>query len=397
MPLMNFILNVKKIRRKILYKSIEMDLNNRFATQQSELIPVEFGNLRSKIIAYMESMRCDVKNPSLYKYSASQTVPVLYASTYAAMTFHLLDHLNNFSSSDREEWLEYFAQFQSEDGLYRDPNIAVPLAESEDWWGWRHLFLHVAAAISALGGVVQKPIRFLEPFLNLDYLVYWLEGRNWSERPDFVSNEVQNLGAMLQYSRDFHNDEKARAAVDCLLDWLIKNQDKETGFWGGYDHTPTSLSRGVQTGYHLWLLFFYDDYPIPNVERIIDHALATQNKFGGFGVLSNSSACEDIDSIDPLVRLSLLSDYRRSDIVEAMQRAQRWILVNMNPDGGFVFRRGEIFVYGHNLMSSGPNQSATFPTWFRSLSIGYLAKLLPEHFGNFNFQFLNCPGYQFFK
>ena len=68
---------------------------------------------------------------------------------------------------------------------------------------------------------------------------------------------------------------------------------------------------------------------------------------GGFGVPRNSSACENIDSTDPLARLYFMTDYRRDEICSALKKAFFWVLVNVNPDGGWVFRRGEEFCYGH--------------------------------------------------
>jgi hypothetical protein len=68
----------------------------------------------------------------------------------------------------------------------------------------------------------------------------------------------------------------------------------------------------------------------------------------------------------------------------------------MNSDGGFVFRRDEPFMYGHEKMFSGINESDIFSTWFRSLSLAYVSKVLRKSaIGRFNWQFLECPGYQF--
>jgi hypothetical protein len=53
-------------------------------------------------------------------------------------------------------------------------------------------------------------------------------------------------------------------------------------------------------------------------------------------------------------------------------------------------------LYGHENMFSGVNESALFPTWFRTLSLAYLGKVLPEsNVGRFHWQFNDCPGYQF--
>ncbi len=353
-------------------------------------------DMLTRTLTYIERMRVHQDPYGRYRYADSQSTPVLYASTYAAMTRHLCGTLQGLPDNDREQWLKYFAQHQDDDGLFRDPRVENRIAETEDWWGWRHLALQVVISVTALGGVVPRPFAFLEPFLDQDALISWLGSRDWKRRPDFVNNEVQNIGTLLQYSRDFHNDERARRAMECLFDWLEARQDPRTGFWGEPYDTPTLLSRGMQTGYHLWLLFFYDKRPVRYVERIIDSSLATQNDLGGFGVALNSSACEDIDSIDPLARLSLMTDYRRDEVRAALRRALPWVLVNMNDDGGYVFRRGEPLVYGHERMSSGIDESAMFPTWFRTLSLVYLGQALPESaVGDFDWQFVDCPGLQF--
>jgi len=383
-----------RIRRRRIMRDLSLQLEG----WEERIGQVRIEDIRTRTLSYIERLRVDHSWYGSYRYSGSQSVPVLYASTYAAMTRHLYGDLQNLADSDREQWLNYFAQHQDDDGLFKDPLVENELAATGDSWGWRHLMLQVITSVTALGGIMQRPLAYLTPFLDLNNLTSWLESRDWERRPDFASNEVQNIGAALQYSRDFHNDERAGRAVECLLDWLESTQDSRTGLWGGPCDTPALLSRGVQTGYHLWLLFFYDKRPVLYLERIIDSVLATQNELGGFGVVPNSSACEDIDSIDPLVRLSLMTDYRRDEVQAGLRRALPWVFVNMNDDGGFVFRRGQKFLYGHERMSSGCDESAMFPTWFRTLSLAYLAQTLPDTVvGSFDWQFPHCPGLQFFE
>lgn len=202
----------------------------------------------------------------------------------------------------------------------------------------------------------------------------WMESRNWQVDPASVSNEIQNHAVILQYARDFQREAWCGDSLQEMYDWLEKTQDSATGLWGVRFDNPVDLSNGVQTGYHLWLLYFCDNRPIPHIERIIDSCLATQNIYGGFGVPLNSSACEDIDSIDPLVRFSFLTDYLKQDIREALEKAFGWILVNANPDGGWVFRRYEAFQYGHEKMRAEAEESSMFPTWFRTLTLAYSGK-----------------------
>ena len=378
------------IRNKLFFHRLERMVNS------VKIQQLNVNSLRLKTLSFVESMRVQGKPTGRYRYSKSQRIPVLYASAYAALTRHLYRDLHTLTDVEKEEWISYINTFQCDDGLFRDPVVSNEIAETEVWWGWKHMTMHIIMALTALGGITLRDFTFLDPLLDLDALVGWLKSRDWENSACNVSNEVQNVGTLLQYSRDLHNNERAGHAVDCLLDWLEETQNPETGSWKYPLDSAVNRSFAIQTGYHLWLLFFYDTRPIRYIERIIDSALTTQNKLGGFGVALNSSGCEDIDSIDPLVRLSMMTDYRNDEVQAVLKRALPWILANINDDGGFVFRRGEQMVYGHELMSSKINESAMFPTWFRTLSMAYLAKALPDScVGNFDWKFIQCPGLQF--
>ena len=332
-----------------------------------------------------------------YYHSASVNKCTLYSSIYAVSVRHLLNGLQ-LSDPRKNEWAEYIQSFQCDDGLWRDPAVANEIAEIEDWWGWRHLTCHALIALTALGSVAKNRFKVLEPFYEDGFIEKWLESKDWEGKADSVSNEILNYGTLLQYARDFHNDRRAKKTLTEMYDWLDLHQESKTGLWGPSPIDKRSLSIGVQTAYHIWLLYFYDKRQIRYIERGTDSCLATQNKVGGFGVELNSSACEDIDSIDPLVRSYFLTDYRRDDIKKALTKAYKWVLVNMNEDGGFVFKRGEPLIYGHKLLSSKADESAMFPTWFRTLSLAYLSKVIdaPE-LKKINWNFVDCPGYQFWR
>jgi hypothetical protein len=357
----------------------------------------DFEKIREETLNYIKLNKRAEDFIGAYSYKPKGP-SLLYASCYAVLTFHLYGVLDDISTEDKKKWINYIQTYQSADGLFRDPAINIPLAEDVDWWGWRHLTLHAFMALTALDGIAQNEFELLNFFRKPYAMVGWLETRNWKLDPAGVSNEIQNYGSLLQYARDFQNQSWCQDVLDELFIWLDRHQDPGTGLWGNSFNTPHLLSYGVQTGYHLWLLYLYDKRPIQYMERIIDSCLGTQNRLGGFGVELNSSACEDIDSIDPLARFFFMTDYRRDDIRGALEKAFYWVLINKNPDGGWVFRRGEKFCYGHKLMTANPNQSTMFPVWFRTLSLAYLGKALPDSpIGNFDWEFLNCPGYQFWN
>ncbi len=367
--------------------------------------PMNTNILRQTILAFVATHR--IGAAGRYRYSAGCTAPTLYSSCYAALTRHLLNDLDALQASERVEWITHLNAHQDDDGLFRDPVIF-----GQGWFkgdpldcGRPHLTCHVIAALACLGAVAAKPLRRLDPWRDPDVLVSWLEARDWGARVAWTGNEIMNVGTLLQYSRDFHNDARSGKAVSVLLEWLsMHHVNAAVGVWGDVDVSdPIWRSHAVQAAYHWWPLFFYDRVTPPHIERAIDTLLSTQNPHGGFGWgVHNpadpflSSACEDIDSIDPLCRMMQLTDYRRADIQAALAKTADWVLTNQMPDGGFVFIRNRPFEYGHPELRGAAGQGAMFPTWFRLLSLALIGKALPGHaLGRTHWRFMCCPGMQF--
>ena len=376
-------------------------------TSGSAVSHVSADVMRAGTLAFIERHRAPERGPGAYRYSTSVTQPTLYSSTYAAMTRSLYGDLDSLPQTERMAWVDYFTSHQDDDGLFRDPVISGQGWYAADplWCGRSHLTCDVLTALTCLGDVARKPFRWLGPWRDRDGLIGWLEGRDWAERVAWTGNEIMNVGRLLQYSRDFHADDAAGAAVEAMLEWLGANHvSPDTGVWGDGDVSdPIARSHAVQAAYHWWPLFFYDDVAIPHAARAVDTVLATQNPAGGFGwgvhnpgEPFTSSACEDIDSIDPLCRMMQRTDYRREEIRAALARAADWVLTNRMPDGGFVFVRNRPFEYGHPELWGEANRGAMFPTWFRTLSLSLIGKALPEHpLAQVDWRFAQCPGCQF--
>ena len=363
--------------------------------------------VRRRTLAFVERNRLPEGGPGAYRYSDSVAKATLYSSTYAAMTRSLYGDLDRLPQAERTAWVEYLNSHQDDDGLFRDPLIFGQGWYSDDplWCGRAHLSCHVVTALACLGGAASKPFAWLCRWHDPDRMVRWLEARDWGGRVATSGNEIMNVGTLLQYSRDVHGDLRAGEAVGVLLEWLSTNHvSPETGVWGGGDISDAvARSHAVQAAYHWWPLFFYDGVAIPYLERAIDTVLATRNPAGGFGwgvhnptEPLKSSACEDIDSIDPLCRMMRRTTYRRDAIRAALSRAYDWVLTNQASDGGFVFVRDRVFEYGHPELRGDANRGAMFPTWFRTLSLALIGKALSDHRpGRIAWEFARCPGYQF--
>ena len=352
-----------------------------------------------KIIKFVQSR--NTGTPGRYTYSAFCRAPTLYSSTYAAMIYSLLGR----EILDREDWADYICSFQDDDGLFRDPVIYGQGWYEGDplWCGRAHLSCHAVIALACLERTAPKKITFIDFWKDPDRLILWLESRLWNNGGDIsqTGNEIMNIGTLLQYERDFHEDEKAGRALSVMLEWLCENHlNPETGLWGDDMDlsNPFQLSNSVQAAYHWWELFFYDGIEIPYADKAAETILKTQNPLGGFGLgVHNpddpfvSSACEDIDSMAPLSRLYALGAVRGESIVSALQKGMKWVESNQTSDGGMEFIKDKDFVYGHPQLTGKAGYGAMFPTWFRTLTLALASHALDDD----SLHFVRCPGMQF--
>jgi len=386
-PLRNF------VRDKIIQYKLKKQFRHR---SQAGVTGFDFKNLKIDVLKFLKKMKCD-DAPFAYYYSKSSTKPTLYSSVYACMTLGLLGELDKLSPEEGSEWGKYFDSFQNEDdGLFYDSVVQNEIYNDSDWWGARHLALHIVCAYSDLGLKPKYQFKFLDEYCEPGAIVKWLSKFDWrsgSIGDDDIDNKIMNIGCLLQYQRDYWSDRRAAAALIELKEFLRTKINKNTGIWGGDDlREPSRRSRMVQFAYHLFPIFFYDDEYDFELVKITSTVLATQNNYGGYGVMPNSSACEDIDSLDLLlIFLPKVSMDAQAAILTSIKNGLNWVLINQVDDGGFVFRLFSKFYYGHEQMQSGSNQGSMFPTWFRLLSLSNLCRLR----GKWPIARKKVPGYYF--
>ena len=323
-----------------------------------------------------------------FRFSDSVNIENLYSSSYACMAISILNSDDNLLIS-ADDWKYYFDNFQNEDdGLFYDKNIINDSFHDSDMWGARHLALHMCGAYNSINLKPKHEFLFIKKYYSRQEIVNLIESQNWESydlyEGDF-DNKIMNIGTILQYQRDFFCDQNAEKAIQTLKKELKNKINPKTGIWGPYisGDTPRIRSRAIQFAYHLMPIFFYDsDLDEFDFNRIIKICLKTQNILGGYGVKLNSSACEDIDSIDILIRsYEHVHDDLKFKISESIDKALKWILFNQSKDGGFFFRFNEEMQHGHENLTSKKNRGEMFSSWFRLLSIAYIYRFTKKDLG----------------
>lgn len=385
-----FLRTVKKTIRDGVYRSLLYYHRKEYCFFEGDF---NFESFREEVLSFLQKMR----GHELYefRFSSSQPSPDLYSSVYAAMLLGLMGELEKFSLKERNKWANYLLSFQGEDGLFRDSRIESPLAESCHYWGWHHLAPHVIVALDYLGVHPENDFLAITKLFDNISMDHWLKTREWENNYLAVSNEVMNVGILLQYSRDYFCNGRAESLLNEMKSWLLKNKrDPETSLWGGNtNRTACDVSKAVKAAYHIVPIYYYDNEEQNlNNDSVLYYALATQNRFGGFSPSLVADACEDIDSV---YLLSIWPESSGYDVARSLEKYLRWVFVNQNKDGGFVFKRFRPFQYAdQERLSSRANESNMFATWFRTLSIAFACEALKTPH---QFSFSRVPGYQFRK
>lgn len=384
---------VRSKAKKLLKQIDKSELENKIITRGiKNYLNFNIENYRKDVIGYMTKLNSG--SPYKFRYSEYSTKETIYASMYVCLLNSLFGELDKQEEDFKAYWADYFNSFQSaEDGFFYDDAINTPFYNETDWWGKRHLVPHLIMAYVALGHTPKHQFKWVAEYYTHEAIDKLMSEAEWETAimdDTDIDNKIMNIGVTLQYQRDYFNDKQAKDAIAYLKEKLLSKINPETSMWGYYDLSdPKQKARMVQFSYHLFRLFFYDGDTVDNAERIIDLIIETQNEYGGFAATLNSGACADIDAIDPLVYLSKQTDYRHDDIEKVLRRAFIFVLSNQNDDGGFVFFRDSEFAYGDRQTSSRNNESALFPTWFRTLSIAYICDFLQIE----GFNLVKSPGY----
>lgn len=331
------------------------------------------------VSCYVDSLEREKK----YGYFSHSSVNTsVYAYVYWIMLKGLLEE--KIDDVIVEELKSILLKCQGKDGLCSDPNIMNLQYLNGDGWGARHLMPHYFIAMERLGIKPNYELNYLAPFHDAETVEKLLCSLNW-QHPWESSNTVMNIGVGLLYERDFLKIDKANSGIEAIQKWLLENIRPDCGMWGiGNFKSKYFKYQMVRGAYHMYCLLIYDNVDFPYQDKAIDCILDLQNNYGGYDFRINSSACEDIDAIEPLIRLSLLNpNYRKIEIKESAKRSLFWVVQNQTNDGGCVFRLGESICYGCENMYSKSNQSNLFATWFRTLSVCYMYDYLTGNLRNY--------------
>jgi prenyltransferase beta subunit len=402
-------------------------------------------DMKSDVLNWVDMMIIKGAPYGTYKMSKS-TEATLFSSCFAVFVRELYNDLERLTTKQREEWIELIQNCQDEEsGFFIDPSLKMDgkfsetLGRDHDWGyvTWQSTTFCISA-LKALGGDIRYPFRFLEKWKNPEKIISWLENLDWRNKTWTNGNLAMFLGICLITDYELNIDQKTKETIDVLFAWHDDFQDQNTGFWGTNHGTPTNI--GLFGAMHQFLLYYYMDYPLNFKKKIINHALLLQQPDGLFCPAGGGDGCEDLDVVDTLVNMYKRIEYRKDDVIKALQKAIAATINLQSVDGGFLWSKryhfgiknwgklavsisqhrdfrywrnscieasiGQFITYNRPRFALGwtktgripVNEADIFATWFRSLNLALISQVLQENpCAEIDWKFSESPGLGYFK
>lgn len=304
----------------------------------------------------------------------------LEAGHCAVEALHWLGELETLDSKTKQDWADHLNSFHDKEtgyfiGPYIQPKTHPSWNDTKIIHTWAHMQDHLLSCLApTLRLLGAKPKWKLSEgsmsgrFLDREYLRSFLEGRNWqSHNPWWMGNEFWYPGCVLwQISVDEAGTSAGKLARQLLDEewygWHDRNMN-HIGFWHGdldqpakqwhgkliFGSTPKTFQTRdeyhwsavqVMGGAHQLWLYDYDGHSIDSKKRQsqTDILLSLQHASGHFGLEGPehdwSDDCTDVDCTTLLGYNFRRQDYRRKDILLALERAGIAILRDkMGQDG----------------------------------------------------------------
>ena len=289
---------------------------------------------------WLRSMRGDT--PGSYRFS-DETPPSMMGAVCAALSAEVLDR--GLLHENRRAWIDYICTFQRDDGWFEDPLLRhQPGSPHSPEYLRSHQTFLATMALDALGGLPLRPLCFIENWRDDDAVYEFIDALPWSD-PWAASNWVEHIGYFLLSDAGLRpadtpiGPQRRPSGFRGLMAWLTDHIDPNTGFWGDPPFEEPHRSHYLMAGaFHHYVFFYATGTAIPAQEHIIDTTLGLQQPHGLFRPgRPGGGPCDDLDAIDILANMSRLTEHRRGDIHDALERASLAILGAQRSDGAFVW------------------------------------------------------------
>ena len=287
------------------------------------------------VIDWLRTMKV---SPTEYKMNETADASI-FTSCFALFILDLFREVDKFTDEEKERWISHIQSFQDEKDGYFKPTTTRHEDPEHDL---HQLTCFCLSALGILNAEHRFPLRFLERWQTPDDVQRYLSAQGCHEARPTSGNKAMFLGIFLTYEYERTREKKYLENINAWFDFHDNCQNSH-GLWG--KDRQSYYYHGLQNGLHQFMIYLYWNRPPRHLNRIIDTALAVQDRNGFFAPLPGGEACHDFDTIHSLIMGYRMSDYRREDIIISLSRAATALCANQNADGGFCQSKKTLLNY----------------------------------------------------
>jgi len=183
-----------------------------------------------------------------------------------------------------------------------------------------------------LGGRPRYPVAHKERFHTREATEAYLAGLDWSSPWGAGSY----AGAVIWYHRvnQLLGDESAALVIRAAVDWLVRHQNPNTGFWS--DGSETRLNNLVNGIFKIWIQAIpAADFPVQYPEKVVDLCLRALSE--DRALVNTPDACSIFDVALVLDTALRFCDHRADEVAEVAAQALPRLEPLYRDDGGFSY------------------------------------------------------------
>ncbi|GAA0856511.1 hypothetical protein [Aliiglaciecola litoralis] len=281
----------------------------------------------AKVINQVDSYIASLQEnaPCVYRFSRIGE-PGLISSCLAVMIRDLTGSIDTLSEQERASWIEYIQSFQDQEtGLFKEPSDLG----SNPYLRWSNCDYSICA-LQILGGRPKFPLTFLHELSDRAKLDTYLAEIDWSSA-GLESNFIMFLLDILEFDKSQFSS--YQETVDAVFEYMDAKQDPETGLWGMKE--GSYYCSGLAGAYHLVFFYNYYNRPLNHVDNMIDSILLCRYRDRYVYPEIWGHPCGDFDTVDLIVRLASMSNYRQDELRDWMKDLYNGTLKHHCQDGGF--------------------------------------------------------------
>lgn len=299
------------------------------------------------VCKYISDQKTYLNTTPAFRFSEGAT-SYLLSTCFAVMCMSLINNVLRTTYSCTDQSVNMILNTQDPmTGTFSDPSFKESEVNSS-LHDAEYLYLQFSyfsvLALSTLNVTPLYDLNFLDRFRDEKLLYTWLDNLDW-KNPWLESNRVMFLCCLLQSALNLTSHEK-KSLTSIIFSVLDQKQDTRTGLWGTAE--GASLIEGVAGAYHFLIPYYFHNHPINNTFQLIDSTLQAIAFDYLFDKNGGGGACEDLDSIDILCKLTSYTEYKRETILSTLRNTLHVLLLCQNYDGGYSYRLNP-FCYPRNV------------------------------------------------